>query len=90
MSFFLLVLIFIPAFIAGLGVISPYWIVASAIVAYAKSIMAVSDQSGVDDFRKLETEQFMQREKSIKLKLLRYVLLIAFSYGVGFLFSYLL
>ncbi len=89
MSFLVLILIVVPAFIAGLGIISPYWIGASAIIAYGKSIMAVSDQSGVDDFRMLETEQFMQREKSIKLKLLQYVLLIAFFYGLGYLVSYL-
>ena len=90
MSFLISVLIFVPAFISGLGVISPYWIIASALVAYGKSIMAVSDQSGGDDWKTIETEQFMQREKNIKLKVLRDVLLIGVSYGVGYLFSYLL
>lgn len=89
MSFLVLILIFVPAFIAGLGVISPYWIGASAIIAYGKSILAVSDQSGVDDFRKTATGEFMRLEGRIKLKVLRYALLIALSYGVGYLFSYL-
>ena len=90
MSFLVLILIFVLAFVAGLGFISPYWMAGSAVVAYGRSIIAASDQSGVDDFRKLDTEQFMQQEKSIKLKLLRDVLLIAVFYGVGFLISYLL
>jgi hypothetical protein len=82
-------LIFIPAFVAGLGFISPYWIIGSAMVAYGKAIMTVSDRSGVDDFRKLETEEFMGREKEIKVVLLRHAVLIAISYGAGFLLSYL-
>ena len=90
MSFLVLVLIFAPAFVAGLGVISPNWMVASAIIAYGKSIMAASDQSADGGWREVEEKQFWQREKSVKLNLLRYVLLIAFFYGVGYLFSYVL
>ena len=89
MTFLVGALTLVPAFVAGLGMISPYWIIGSAAVAYGKSIMTVSDLSGVDDFRELETEEFMGWEKQIKIVLLRYAIQIAIAYGVGFLLSYL-
>ncbi len=85
-----LALICVPAFVAGLGVISPNWIIGSALVAYAKSIMAVAGERGVDDFRKLESKEFMEREKNIKLILLRHAVVIAIAYGVGYLLSFLI
>ena len=90
MLILVLALIYAPAFVAGLGVISPNWIIVSALVAYAKSIMAVADESGVDDFRKLESKEFMEREKNIKLVLLKHALVIAIAYGVGYLISFLM
>ena len=90
MSILILALIYVPAFVAGLGVISPYWMIGSALVAWGKSIMAVADASGVRDFRELESKEFVEREKNIKGVLLVYASLIAIAYGVGYLVAFIL
>jgi hypothetical protein len=90
MRFVFWVLLFLPPLLAGLGYISPYWMLGSVLVAYGRSILSVGAQTGVKDFRELSTDQFMHREKGIKFKFLRYAVLIAILYGLGRLLVYLL
>ena len=90
MRFVFLFLLFLPPLLAGLGYISPYWMLGSVVVAYAKSILSVGAQTGVKDFRELSTDEFIHREKGIKFKLLRYTVIIAMLYGIGRLLAYLL
>jgi hypothetical protein len=90
MKFIFWALILIPPAIAGLGYISPYWMLGSVIVAYGKSILSVGAQIDTKDFSELSDDEFMHREKGIKLKLLSYTIVIAILYGLGRLITYLL
>ena len=90
MKFVFSILIFLPPFLAGLGYISPYWMLGSVVVAYGKSILVVGAEAGVRDFRDLSTDEFVRRDRGIKFKVLGHALAIAALYGIGRLVAQLL
>ena len=83
-----ILIIFVPAFIIGLGLIQFYWIGIPLIAAYGSSILFVSEQIG-GDFRQLQTEDFMQKEKIIKTTFFGLAVMIAICYGIGRLGAWL-
>lgn len=87
MRFLVLVLVYVPAIMAGLGVISPGWILGSMLIAYAKSITDVAATSGLDDFRQLESKVYLEKERSIKLAFLGQAALVGIAYALAFLIS---
>lgn len=87
MALIILGIVLAPAFAAGLGAISPYWMIASFVVAYGKAVVSVSDKQGVEDYRELEADEFMKREGDIRIVVIKYVAFIALAYGAGYLVS---
>ncbi len=82
------ILVFVPAFIAGLGIISFHWMAISLIAAYLDSILTVGESVG-GDFRKLDSEEFLQEEKVMNMMRFGSVVLIALTYGLGWLISWI-
>jgi len=79
--------IYVPPFLAGMGVIAEGWIIASGVVAYGMSAMEVADRFGVDDYRDLGTDDFATLDGFVDSKKVKYAILMALCYGIGWLFS---
>ena len=86
--FFLWALMIVPPLLAGLGVISPVWIVGSGIAAFLRSILDTSKRVG-GDYRQLSDEQFLRADKAVHISSVIHVIGIGISYGFGAAIAYL-
>ena len=75
---------YLPPFIAGMGLISPKWIIGSVAAAWLRSIITISE-AGVGDYRDVPADEFMKVENNVKSVTVFRTIGIGVCYGLGFL-----
>ncbi|MCT8284116.1 hypothetical protein NYQ43_00030 [Xanthomonas translucens pv. translucens] len=80
MGILVLLLALVPPVLAGLGRISPWWIVVSLLILYARSIVSMNKITG--DFRDQNPEQFIRNDKLIKVRIFIGMFIVLFVYFI--------
>jgi hypothetical protein len=83
MRWILLAIVLLLPLLAGLKVISAGWIVASAIAAYASSIIGGVNRVESGDYSELSTGEFSQADKLVKVRTIVLLSLAGGAYLVG-------
>lgn len=83
MGIVIFLLMLVPAVFAGLGYISPWWMIISLVLAYGRSIVSIGKLTG--DFREQTTDQFLHNEKLVKMRVFLSMLIVLAVYFVTWL-----
>jgi len=82
--FYLFVAIFTPPLAAGLGLISPYWIMASIAIAFRESLIIVN---GADEYGRFAPNEFIKGKYIVAFLTVWQIIVISILYSIGVLVS---
>ncbi|OZG73758.1 hypothetical protein BTA51_08070 [Hahella sp. CCB-MM4] len=76
-------LIVVPAFIIGVGLVPIYWIALPVAIAYVKAILSAGEAIPGQDFSRLSAEEFHSSDKNVKAFFVGLVVIGAAVFGLG-------
>ncbi|MEQ3725748.1 hypothetical protein [Alcanivorax sp.] len=82
-------LIFVSAFIVGVGAVPLYWIAGTVVAAYVKAILSVGEVVPGQDFRGLSSEEFLGSEKDVKAIFIGLLVIVFVAFGLGKLVAWI-
>ena len=85
MGILIFLLMLVPAVLAGLGYISPWWMGVSLVLAYGRSIVSLGKLTG--DFREQAPDQFAHSDKLIKMRVFLSMIIVLAVYFLVRLFA---
>jgi hypothetical protein len=73
------------AFLAGAGVLNTFWLIATFGIDYIASIFSHSEEVPGEDYRNLDTQEFLKTEQNIKMTTAKKLVASAIAYGIGYI-----